>query len=66
MATAKAKMQRARYCAARFGLTIRKFKGGGYIITDNQKAVSDILTFGEVQKFLINLQINALKNSIKE
>ena len=62
----KAQMQRARYCAARFGLTIRKIAEGGYILADKSKAVSNILTFAEVQKFLVNMQIDELKNSIKE
>jgi hypothetical protein len=64
--TPKAQMQRARYCAARFGLTIRKIAEGGYILADKKQAVTNILTFAELQKCLVNLQIDELKNSIKE
>jgi hypothetical protein len=56
-----AQMQRARYCAKKFGLTVRKIDGG-YIISDRKKIITRILTFGEMQKYLIDLRIDELKN----
>jgi hypothetical protein len=56
-----AQMQRARYCAKKFGLTIRKI-GGGYIVTDPRQIITTkILTFDEMQNYLISLKIEELK-----
>lgn len=56
-------MQRARYCAKKYGYSVRKLQGkDSYIISNNKTTDAKILSFIELKKFLVGLKIDELKN----